>query len=77
MFYILLFLPFLLFLLSSMHLNSKKLDETNSYVFLTSIFEAVMSYIIVMIFFLQGFLPIFLYVSCGCLTEPESKRISF
>ncbi len=63
MFYVFLFLPFVLFLTSSVYFNIKKLDESKLYISLTSIFEAIISYIVVVVFFVQGFLDKFIYIS--------------
>lgn len=61
MIYIFLILPFLLFLVTSYVLNIRKISDGKFYIILLSLLEAVLSYIVVAMFFLQGYLPRFLY----------------
>ena len=65
--YLFLILPFILFLVTSFLLNRKKAKDNKLYLYLVSTLEAIISYLFVAAFFLQGFFPRFLYLSISIL----------
>ena len=52
-------LPLLLLILSSYYFNNKKLSDTKSEIVFISILEGTLSYFVIVILFLQGFLSVF------------------
>lgn len=52
-------LPFFIFIISSYYFNKSKSKDTKHHIFLFSLQEATLSYLIVYLLFLQGFLSIF------------------
>lgn len=52
--------PLILFIISSYYFNNYKMNETTSYINKISLLEAFLSYLIVVVLFLQGFISVFL-----------------
>ena len=52
-------LPLLFLLASTYYYNEQEMVETKSYVIKVSILEGILSYLVIMILFLQGFISIF------------------
>ncbi len=68
--YVFLVLPFVVFLVSSLIFNFNKLTEEPAFIVLISFLEAVSSFLLIFIFFIQGYMPTFfvLFLSImGCL----------
>ncbi|MBI9009996.1 MAG: hypothetical protein JEZ05_08185 [Tenericutes bacterium] len=63
MIYFFLILPLLLFIVTSYMLNSRKLIDGKLYIVVLSLLEAILSFLIIVLFFIQGYLPGFLYWS--------------
>ena len=61
MIYIFLFIPLLLFMFTSYTLNIRKIVDGKLYIILLSLLEAILSFIIIVLFFNQGYLPKFLF----------------
>lgn len=51
--------PLLFFMITSYYFNDKKMTESKSYVLTISLLEALLSYLLVVVLFIQGFLSIF------------------